>query len=554
LQLEVEAFWPVATGERAREYRLELFFFIPPDFRVGPDSFSPKDFYAELFVETNYGLAEFSAQELLSPTAERSPFTRMRRRLTTDLTGGTFPEHAWLHELRALGCFFRAQVRSSARSLFERLSAFIPSIPDSAVVAQPLRRLRFGEAEEPTKRSMEATGNEGADSWESLLSDAATFCAESAEVLAAFRDLRATAERKVPKTITQAFAWVDEFMSLQAEFGALLLLRGLSHAAGFSGDLPQRTDMARIAEKAAALARAEYDYRKKNGWSSLPKESNAAKRRNELFYVRKRMLRRWVESIASLRDERREETSRRWALQLASSMAAAAAMASAVTIAYLTDTLSGVNFTLTSILVIALAYVLKDRMKEVLRGWLSDHLAGWLPDHRTDLYDPLSKDLIGVCRDAATYVRAAAVPREVAALRAQCADDGLERTALERERVFKYERSVHLRPDVIFSQHRRFPTLTDTWLLNLRPFIHRLGEPEKPIMSLVEDLTGAGLRELPTTNVNVLNLVLRWTRRGDGDAHGGVGRCRIFLNRDGIARVEAASANVGDEDDGKVSA
>jgi hypothetical protein len=291
---------------------------------------------------------------------------------------------------------------------------------------------------------------------------------------------------------------------------------------------------------------AEAIYRKDNGLVYLGGEDRHVARA-ELLNYRTSLLKKYVSEVLFLKVSslKREKLYRNAVAALGAGLAATwAAVAETQRMAMMQRQDLGYRL----ILVIAigiLAYIFKDRLKELSKEWFNERLKKYLPDFDLKMSFPhfapdgTQRDVaLGTSREFMRYLPRSSLPRDVAYLRdrGNRADFDPDR----QEAIIHYSKQVTF--DGLVGEHplREVRFIRDVMRLDLSDFLHKLSNPSKTLGYY--DLN-RGMQTVEAPRVYHLNVLFRFSV----DHYDGIRRIlrnvqyervRIILDKQGIVRIE----------------
>lgn len=507
-QIELQLTQALSSSEARRQLGLELYFFVPRNIGLSADNYPRDEFYADLTTYARVDLPPLSLEQLADetpppegtpPHAPRSPLCALLRHAEA-IGRGERPVGPANVEVKLFGHQFTEAVRDEVARLQLRLLA-LPAEVDR----DPRARWR-------------------------LLDEIDRF-AHAAR--AALRGLRRAQRRFDPLSraapILETLQITDEHSSLFLDGGLAILARAAEEQAalydgsGFVGRLHQA--LARHAE-------AEARYRTECGYLNLGMHG-AHDGGAEYFAYRQSLLKKAVQQALYV-DTRRLQSDtfvRNTAGAVAAGLAATWALVAQIP-AQVSDLSAGWQTALFALPVVA--YVLKDRIKEVTREWLMRRVRGFDNDVAIaagSLAEAGLGQLAGRVRERATFLAPSDVPEEVNALRVarrtvRTADPG-------GETVLCYRRTV----EVGAAKGAPPPTpglsLRQIVRLNLRHFLVRMDDPRQEESHYAA--SEARFVTVPLPKVYHVNLIARVT--GEGAAPS-LSRWRIVIDKEGIVRLD----------------
>ncbi len=494
-QIEIQHTHDLLPIAKARPLELELYFFIPRNVGVRADNYPRDEFYGDLTHYMRLDVPDLTLEELAQDRVGRSPLVKLHQQLDR-LARSEVRQPPIAVEVKLFGHIFTEAVRDRTQLLLEEMVT---------LTSRPL-----------------------VDRWR-YLDEIDRFAEEARLTLSALRRAERRAEPFAHGImVLSVFRTTDEYASLFLD-GALALLAKTAHdnAAFYDGS----GFVARLAQVLARHAEVESSYRLRAGYLNLDLREGAS----EYFAFRQSFLKKAVQQ--ALYVESGELENDRFIRNAASMVGASLAAVWALVAQLPTqiDALSPVAKAAVLGLPIV-AYVAKDRIKELTRDWLARRIRGY--DHQIEIQAGALAEaglgrVSGRIRENARFVTGADVPDEVRAMRVALRTVRNADTA--GEAVLQYTRDLQLglgqtaNPDgLAFRQILR---------LNLRHFFTRLDEPEQRESHYAVDEGRFVNVSLP--KVYHINLIARVRSAGRRII---LKRWRIVLNKEGIVRLDTVLA------------
>ncbi len=481
LKLEYE---PAGDSEETR-YTVEAFLCVPGSLNLEPETVPPQALYGDIHNYVRLKTPELSWTALSA--VPESPLVRLEGALA-GAAGGDLAGFAY--ECRMFACVFRGALRD----LVERLEGKL----------------------------------KGAGGGEQRIAAAAEAMSDAIDgyrpALARYRALRARAsEDRIPPRGRAAWLLADEYTSISIE---QILRRAIVTVD--RAELGAPAAAARAAElkdRLFAEILAEERYRRESGYASIldPRTDN------EGYLYRAGLLKKYCSSALFLRLHR-EQPRRRWQ-EVLFAVAAGIAMAFATVIAFWAQaTYSAVG--LQFFLILVVAYMFKDRIKEATRGLFARWLERHVFDRKIVIDDPAGGRL-GLCREKIEYLTPEQVPADVGDARARGADPVLRLAEAElRESVIRYRKEI-----VLSSRRLRDRPggggVTDILRFHVARLLHQMDEPDQEIEWV--DVETRRLGPIRAAKVYHVDVVFRFQGAGREVA---TTLMRLILDRRGIKRID----------------
>lgn len=483
-------------AETGRRYDLDFYLFLPTSMGIQPEAYSRDQFYADL---TSYlrlrtpraGVQPSATGELVHLPAAEAYF---EAHLSPQKRQKLGP--AVIHEVKLFG----SHVNSRLKDLLAITLAPRPieHLPDPGDLRR--RLLRVSELVEGfRKRYLRRAKHEPI-----MLDD----------------------------EVKRVFLLTDEYLSYRIDAIIIQLREVLSGRGSPPEDLLVWLDV---------VLKHEHAHRREYQLVTLEPGPDQA-RRLEAYYYRLGLLKKYVDEVLFI-DVEQSRQDAYYRNVVAGFCAGLAALWAAVADLQRMQMLSGGQGTWRLVLVIMLgvvAYIFKDRIKELTREYFNERLKRYLPDYRERLtYQRIGpegrpvKAAIGVAREYMRWLQRGALPPDVRYVR-----DIEKRSELDPERN---EVTLH------YARRLEFPLgeNPDTWHVknilrfDISDFLDKLDNPKKPLTYYDPQ---AGVNHVEAPKVYHINVVVRHSvlTKGPGKSlpHVEYERFRVVLNKKGIRRIE----------------
>jgi hypothetical protein len=487
-QFEVKLAYDLHRHIPRDRYRVDTYFFIPENLDINTATYTKNQFYRDLLLYIRFRTPDFTLSALTDGGSDRSPLKGVATWLTTCLSAPT-PDrlHALDYELRLMGCVLKNTLRQQARAIENLLNDKGPN-----------------------------RGPEGLTQANALLTE---FLVQTRNVTTRFRGLKTGfQDPRLPGSAAATYGFTDEYISLLIEERAHELLRLVQDQA--------ETSLGKAAGGLRSLIEGEIAYRRDTGYPSLINQGQE----NETLVFRLSVLKKFMASALHLHVQKRMEETGLEHLLLA--MGAGVAMLFATGVAFYYQKVYG-TLSLGFFVILVVSYMLKDRMKALSQARLQSWLSKNVYDRSTSIYDPLTGDKMGVCREAVGFVQEKRVDPLAVKLRNRDHITEIENT-WRAEKVIHYTKDITLYSRHILRNHKRKTGVTDIVRFNLRNFLLKMDEPTKDLFTLNEGRSEV----IPGARVYHVNVILRFTSKRETRYE----RIRLVLNRDGIKRLEPVGA------------
>lgn len=474
----MELDYPLVPGQPRTSYQLEAFLFTPATMGVNRTRYGVESFFNDLTTYTRYTVAPMPLVHLLDPENEKSPLTRIARKLDSTPILTTADQKALLYEIKTLSNIYAFQLRRRCQLVFESMKRQDPAGIINDTVNQFITNIGL--------------------------------------VLDRFRGMHTRfLEPGIDEFLREAYRWTDEWMSLVAEREQFSLYRDLV-AFGYT-------------EAAEALKKhlhKQEKYRLSMHYPSVVDVDTPIQ--NEVALYRAHMLKKWSESAMYMGRAPNRLASH--VGQVLMGIAAGAAMAFAVTAAFITDRFFA-TYSLPWAMMIVLAYIFKDRIKELLRAFFIRYTPTLVSDRMEDLIDPAIGSKVGVSRARVRFCDAMAVEADILRIRNQTTNPF--RHVLKPENVIQFQKEIHLNSSLLADSHARLESITEIIRLRMSFWFTMLDDP----VEMRDKVANDEVVSVACRRVYHVHLVLRLSERGKKD-RASIYHYVIIVTRDGIERIE----------------
>ena len=483
-QLELKLGYPLAPGRQTR-YLIDTYLFLPASLGINSSSYTSKDFYRDIQTYIRMKTPSFLMEQILA--APDSPLRRCETLLDE------CQEHLAMGDEQMLRDSFRV-LRAVLKSAIRRSLA-------------PLQHPPSAEEHVADKFSVRL----------------ATLIEQTDELERRYRALEPLLIRAgASAALLRSYRLADESISVLLEE---LLLQLHELAARWL----ERSDRLQWQRELRQRAQAEIDYRRGHGYPSVLGPQNS-----EELLQRLSVLKKYTSSVLWLSTSTRREGGTLEQVLFAS--AAGVSMIFATMVAFYAQSVYG-QLSIPVFLVLVIAYMFKDRIKELGRAFSTHILSRRLYDYRTSIQTQDGERDLGYVREKMIHVRPQGrertVPSEVMAARQS--DPHYEPELLGRpEVVIHYAKQVTLRKDAfryLAEDGLLISAINDITRLDIRSFLRKMDNPYEERLML-RDGKVERVRCQRTYPLNLISIF------GTEDGATTCERTLVVLNRKGIVRIE----------------
>jgi hypothetical protein len=494
-----------------RSYMAESYLFFPPQMKINPSSYPLVSFFRDMKSYINFRIPKLSFKEIIGLTdnPHRSPLKKIRRELTQDQGAAEATEDKQIfirQEARVFGsAFYNFVMRKTKKIERQREETILATNQFSDQLSQDI------------------------------------FEKSVTKIHTIFREWQRLADSQLhpkPASLQTEFDLVDEYIVfVMRDF----LLASLEALKDFRIARRVRT---RIQNQLRVYLRALriYAHRCDYFWP----EDQSTEEDLENFQYRRGLLKRkmWSSLYLDPRVKPLFTLQKQAGAMVAAGAAAVWAFMAELAIRTSPGFRNGLSPSIESgtfilISAFALAYILKDRIKELGRGYFKGGLFGRLPDSNNKIVYPKDssgqKDIaVGTYQEKARYARPQKLPDDIQTIvDAQFPDEEDEVRS-----IIHYTQRISLREKPIRQLKRKIRAVYSFYRLNIGTLLGPLDRATEPGLVVTQDLH-VTQRELP--KVYHINLIVKLYGKIPGKTPPIYRWFRIILNKEGIVRIENQS-------------
>ncbi len=481
--LETKLVLPIPETHKY-ERELHYYIFSPPQLYVNKSTYSEQRMLHKFQSHGRYSSPELTLEELLDEDNLISPLTLLKgytESLEKDIS--SVAERTVIHELQTVANAVRHENKAALQ-----------------------------DCKDMARLGMKTDLNSTLQGW-------------YRNTLAVQESLRSMLEKisakiSVENRLLVAYLWADEAVSLLNEKQAIDLYMACSHL----GD-----DLQKILTLLLAFSRDEAEYRIQQSYASGGENP-------ETIQYRSAVLKKWTQSALYLIPQ-----ISRWPKRVSEILAGTAA-AVAMAFATFASIFAEKTFLKNStqwVLIVIIAYVFKDRIKEWLRSFFKAVLPKMMADEISAFLSPKSNSKICSSRIRLHYEEAQNIPARVKEIRVDKTNPFKD--MLPEENVIHYVRNLEMHP---LTKHKiereKFPRENNFTLvtrIRLDDFLKEMDDPKDIVFRM--DPNADELDQLNSERVYHLHLVIREKAvKEDLDIYS---HYTIVLNKAGIVRIEQMS-------------
>lgn len=419
------------SGEKETRYRIATYFFIPQALDISEQTYNKQAFYRDVKNYIRLKTPTLNLHDLLS--YEQSPLCQIEKMTS---------QSDWAH---------RDETRHQLITNFKLLSAILKSaIRDHLTLIED----RIEDAMPGSKIHL------------NIQNLVEIYLSGTAEISQRYRNLFAVFNMpNLDTAVFTAYNLTDESISVLIEEGLVELFQIVKLE--LKGKVQQQ-----YLEQLEHRTAAEIKYRRSRGYTSILEENS----KNEDYTYHVSVLKKYAASVLHLSTDVRREG---WGLeQMLFALAAGLSMVFATLVAFYTQSRYG-NLTFPFFVALVVAYMLKDRLKELGRYLFATQMQTRLYDRRIDIRTQDGKYKLGVLREKVTFVTEASVPKPVLKARNKDLLADLEND-WRGETIICYTKDIVLYRkafDRVYANAVEIAGLNDIIRYDIRPFLRKMAEP-----------------------------------------------------------------------------
>jgi hypothetical protein len=477
-QIEIGVQYPLSRRQRC-VFRVDAYFFTPHALGLSKTRYGVQRFFWDLSSYVRFTPAALSFEKLADSGCELSPLTRIARALDAAALPAQLDARGVLYEIRIFVNIFNHQCHE-------------------------------------TRRLLVALARQGSDAG-GLASRVAALVEQGDACLRRFRALRERfCSPVVPESLRMAVAWADESVSLKAEKERFRLYRAFQKQSGLESG----------AEALKPFLESEQAYRRRQRFQTVIVPSRTES--GETFLYRESMLKKWAQTALYMKLVPDRLIPR--IVQVLAGAAAGAAMAFAVIATFLAQRLFAM-YSVPWMILIVVAYVFKDRIKESGRGFLLAFVPRLVADESKSLVDRGSGRRVGKVRSRVRFCSPKQVP--LAVLEARNASANPFYAIMPAENVLHYHSTLRVDAAALLSGHPRLEAITNILRLRLDAWFSGMDDPTETVRFLHD----GRVEEMQANRVYHAHLIVGLSEKHDGEPPR-FSRFLLVLNRDGLVRIE----------------
>ncbi len=477
-QIEFKTRYPAAL-KRKVQYYLDIYIFSPPQLHLTKEQYGTKLFLHDLQSYTRFTSPNISLSGLIDPLCDISPLYRINLALSEINMGRDLNATRILYEIRMTVNIFKSNIKGVCKLLKGLINSKAP----------------FDQIEDRINQ---------------LLYEINTF-------LKYFRSFHSKfIDTNIPETLRIGLAWADEFIGISIEKEGFQLLKALNKNIKYN----------KPADKIKNLLDIENNYRKSTKDTSIPDPEDPISIETALY--RESILKKWSQSVMYMNTE--PSTAPVRIGHILAGLAAATAMSFAVAATFLTNRIFA-SYSVPWVLLIIVAYIFKDRIKEILKTVFTAFMPRIVSDEAVKLIDKAVNKPVGISRSLVRFCSPKRIPVSILQIRNRQFNPF--RSILSTENVIHLQKNITINGKRLLTTHKRFDSITEILRIKLDSWLKEMDNPVNSTYCINNGIYS----EVAGNRVYHFNIVIKQQRKGSKQEPN-LFHYRLILNRKGIIRIE----------------
>ncbi len=507
-------------------YQVDAYFFFPAQMRINSETYPKERFYHDLRAFVRLREPRLSYKELIGETeqnSEQSPITFIRMYLKSMQVGANWESvEVAFDEARLFGCSYSSYMYRRTERRRRALERLARGMVKTATATDPDLMRRTLTA----IRKLSTRGFRLLRSWRDLMVMASGIADE------------------LDAGLRQELNFVNEYCSYAYRDSMIVLLQGLDQLR----DVYPAPEVIRLRRRLLASLRLERWYSRKMGYFWVEAESSFEYQ--ERYVSHRSALKRRVWSVLYLdaRSKPLFAIQRQFGAMLSAGLAATWAITAEIMVrqraiehgkgaGLLSMDLGLGGFLLLTALI--MAYVLKDRIKELGRSYFTFKIFKGIPDNSNHISFGTAfgeTRSIGVVKETASFESKSKLPEEIRSLRERKSQEHVDPEELYKS-VLHYRKKIFLRRNALRDLPQPVRAVHDILRVSVSSYLARLDESLHRAVVLNERQRA---EEILMPKVYHLDIVLKYSSLSDDKAMAEpiYDYIRLFINKEGLLRIK----------------
>ena len=458
---------------------MDFYFFFPSQLNITKKRIGIKRFIENIRIYTRFSTPGLSLKMLIDKKNDLSPLTRIREFLDMPEINQPRKKDVLLYELQVLTNVYRAEIDNTIELIINEIN----------------------------KHNRESLCSSRI---EVFLKEIDNFLKEFRKLHSLFINPRVTDAQRT------ALTWADESISIISE-------RALNRLFTDTQKLESPDALLAAYEE---IAKKESRYRKSMNYQYYHKEDDS--RSGERMAYRENILKKWSQSAMYMNNEDSRTPYRMG--EIIAGIAAGVAMIFAVTVTIFAGKFFIPNST-PWVMLIVLAYIFKDRIKEFLRGKLKTLFPRLTSDQQSILHDMTMDCKVGISRGYVNFHKAGKAPDHIHKTRYR--NPNPFRSFLPEQDLIHYQRTIKLDSRKLTKNHSRLNSVTEIIRIHIVDWLREMDDPK----DIFYRLDGMKKLKIKGNRVYKVHLLMSLKKEDQQDEEE-INHYCIVLNKIGIIRID----------------
>lgn len=491
---------------RKTNYSIEAYFFIPRNIGISSFNYSKSQFYNDLHANIRFKTPEMTFNDVNDDDNIHSPLRVLRINLKKLKNNPNEEMNAIaINEAKLFGCLISGFLKEGTKQIKKLISqaTYYKNISNSGNFVRIIEK------------------------------EIKTFIEDTINIYKKYRETRSDYEKSyAAKSVLTNMKIVDEFITYRFENSLAAIYMEIENLSNLKS-----IDCKSIIDYMTNIANSESQYRISQNFIYF---KNSTSVNYEYYAYRFSAIKKHVFQVLYL-DVKHIKNEKKYRNMVAMVGAAFAALLYLPAQALLVVN-SSASFSV--LFMIILAYIFKDRAKEVSREFILDKILDkfhhYFPDNDLIIEDPTSikdslknnRTFIGKCKEFMRFIKKDKVKKDILKLRNlnHVVDIDEERY----EEVIYYRKDVKLSSKKILNSHHRRNNIKDIIRFNINEFLDKMDNATGKINFY--DLEKSIFTSLKAPKVYHINIIFKYTI--DNASEPTYQRIRVILDKNGIVRIE----------------
>ncbi len=504
-------------------YQVDAYFFFPAQMRVNSETYPKERFYHDMRAFVRLREPRLSYKELIgeSEAGDQSPITFIRMFLKALIVGAKWESiELAIDEARLFGCSYSSYMYRRVERRRKRIERLARDLVKSSSNGEQelLRRTLIGV------RKLSERGFRLVRSWRELT------------------QLAASVPDDTGAALRQELNFVNEYCSYAYRDAMVVLLQAIDQLR----DICPSREVAKVRRRLLATLRLERWYSRKMGYFWVEAESSFEYQERYVSHRSALKRRTWSVLYLDARKKPLFAIQQQFGAMFSAGLAAVWAITAEILLRQ-RGMLPGAGGaaldigvgTFLIITALIMAYILKDRIKEIGRSYFTFKIFKNIPDNSNQInFGTASGEVrsIGVIKEVASFENKDKLPEQIRSLRKRKSEEHVDPEELYKS-VLHYRKSIFLRQNALHDLPQPVRAVHDILRVSVSSYLARLDESLHRTVVLNERMRA---EEILMPKVYHLDIVFKYSPLGPDKKLGEptYDYVRLFINKEGLLRIK----------------